>query len=231
MGTCEFRRREPFRDTEKWKISISSGTWLMKSMTNSLPSDDTQGTVSRNLTLLLLFHPLRPAWYMLTSSLIHWLQKRCLFSRYIGSHKLKLLFKTQSLLPKMSPQSHCYFHLSVPRNFLEEHGMQVSYPLLFKSHFMPLRFYERPTLIPVFNNWKKIQRQCLLLQKKARSEGSAQHCVAGSCTRRTAPSSEGRPPGSLPGNYSQCLSIKLPDLWTVSVTYLLYLDLFCASIS
>ena len=45
--------------------------------------------------------------------------------------------------------------------------VDTGFPRCPKVHFMPLRFYQRPTLVPVFANRKK-SREFLLLPNKKR---------------------------------------------------------------
>lgn len=66
-----------------------------------------------------------------------------------------------------------------------------------------LHFYERPTFIRVFANRKKSEEDFHFYQKRQGVKGVEQHATQ---VGRVAP------PSSLPGNYTEHLSIKLPLL-------------------
>lgn len=88
---------------------------------------------------------------------------------------------------------------------------------------MPLCFYERPTLLPVFTN--EIWRVFCFYEKGWKVKIVFSICFA---VNRCG----GRESGMarlLPGNYIQHLSIRLRKLQTASVSIWLHLDLFCAS--
>ena len=47
----------------------------------------------------------------------------------------------------------------------------------------PLRFYERPTLAPVFTNGKKPEEDCCFYRKRQKVKMALRVCFAASCSR------------------------------------------------
>ena len=98
---------------------------------------------------------------------------------------------------------------------------------------MPFHFYERPTLGPAFQ--KENQNRVFTQTKKAKSENSVQCvlCSKLSQRQRAPPSSESGPAKLLPGNYIRhvMLASNYHRFELCQWASVLYLDLFCASIS
>ena len=93
----------------------------------------------------------------------------------------------------------------VPVLFFENEIPYSSMPRFLKVYIMPLGFYKRPTLVPVFTNWKKSKRIFVFVEK---GEMQKQHLVF---VWQQAPSGErGAPPGSFPRNHAQHPSVKPP---------------------
>lgn len=81
-------------------------------------------------------------------------------------------------------------------------------PAFRKVHVMPLRFYERPTLVPVFANRKKSEEDFRFYEKRQKVNTAFGVCFV----------VRGALPSPFPGNHAQHLSLKPPELWTVSVS-------------
>ena len=81
-------------------------------------------------------------------------------------------------------------------------------PHFLKVQVMPLHFYKRPTLVPVFVNQKKSQDDFSLLRKKGKKR--KWHCV---CFAAKHPKQQKWPPSSsFPRNYTEHLSIMPSEL-------------------
>ena len=111
-------------------------------------------------------------------------------------------------------------------------SLYTGMPYFSEVHFMTLCFYERPTLVPVFANWKKFNEDFCFLEKgwKAKIAFSicfaVSHCRDSGCCKQwewhfQAPSLD----TTLGISASSCRSYELCQ-WTP----VLYLNLFCASI-
>lgn len=57
------------------------------------------------------------------------------------------------------------------RDLLTQVGVGI--PHFLKVYVMPLCFYERPTSVPLFTNWKKSNNSFAFVKKKARSENKS----------------------------------------------------------
>lgn len=90
----------------------------------------------------------------------------------------------------------------------------VGTPLLLKVRIPPLRFYERPTLVPVFANGKKSEKDLRFHKKWRKARIALSLCFATS--RAALGAAERRGPAKLlPRSYGQHLSIRLPALTRV----------------
>lgn len=118
----------------------------------------------------------------------------------------------------------------VPKKFLQQHGIQVSHPLVFKSCFTPFCFYKRPTLEPVFENVNKFKED-FRFYKKGQKVKVALSIWLTVPLQRQCTQSRGSGPAELLRNHTRPLSIELPELWPVSVTPVLHLNWICASLS
>lgn len=104
--------------------------------------------------------------------------------------------------------------------------MRYSYPCFLKVCVTPFHFYEKPVLVPAFENQKKYERIFAFTQK-AKTIFSV--CFAASPYRSSAhPTQQG---WHHPGNYAQHLGNKPPEPWTSLWASVPYLKLFYASIS
>ena len=72
-------------------------------------------------------------------------------------------------------------------------------PWFSKVPFMPFSFYERPTLVSVFTNWKKCEDDCYFYEKKGKNENSVLPLFCSEALKRQhAPWEWEWPPSSLP---------------------------------
>lgn len=104
-----------------------------------------------------------------------------------------------------------------PRHSLlawDREQVSLAFPKFSLCHFA---FRKRPTLVPDFTN-RETWRGFLVLRKK-KSENSI-HASFAAGVHGGSPHSEPQVacPNSFPGNYTQHLHIKLPELWTMSVS-------------
>lgn len=107
------------------------------------------------------------------------------------------------------------------------------YTPLFEKWVWTTHFYERPTLVPVFDNQEKSEEDFCFYQKKGEKLKQCRAFVLKDPLQKVAHSLSPRAAwlSSCPGNSTQHLSIKLPWLWTVSVSICALAWFFCASIS
>ena len=123
-----------------------------------------------------------------------------------------------------------YSYLFCDLNFFPQLGYR--YPPLVESVVYTTCFYKRPTLGLLLSILPKKSRVFSLLWKKEKSENSIQRLFCSEWAVQGAahtPSSKNAPPNSFPRNnvkHPSCHCFEL-CLWA----YVLYLDLFCASIS
>ena len=90
---------------------------------------------------------------------------------------------------------------------------QTGIPHFMKVCVMPLCFYQRPTLVPVFTNQKKKKSKddFCFYKKRQKAKIALSVCFAGAMIEAACtPSSERGTAKLLPGNYIQQLSIKPP---------------------
>ena len=98
--------------------------------------------------------------------------------------------------------------------------IQVQVTPLFETCCMPLHFYKRPTLVPVFINQNKSEEDFCFYEKRLKVKIALRVCFAVFVLqRRWAPlAARVALPSSFPGNYTPHLSIKRPLFWAVSVS-------------
>lgn len=72
---------------------------------------------------------------------------------------------------------------ALPRTFTRRSKKEV-YRYFLKVYFMPPRFYERPTSVPVFVDQKKSREDFCFYEKKAKSENSIQGLLGSKLLQR-----------------------------------------------
>ena len=101
-------------------------------------------------------------------------------------------------------------------------------PCFLKVHFIPLPFYKRPTLVPVFTNWKKSKEDFCFYKKRWKWKQHSVFVFQATVTEASRPwAGQGDLPDSFPGNYTasqhqvpialNCVCEHLCFIWVRSV--------------
>ena len=94
--------------------------------------------------------------------------------------------------------------------------LNTGIPAFRKFALHHLAFRKRPTLVPDFSNQKKSEEDFCFCEKRWKVKTVFSVCFQEAVTDAVcAQSSSKRGTTKLLWNYTQCLSIKLPELWTV----------------
>ena len=105
--------------------------------------------------------------------------------------------------------------------------------VLFESSHSTISFYKRPTLVCVLANWKPSKEDLGFYEKRWGAKIALITGFAASCNRASAhPAHRERPhQAPFPGDHPQHLSTELPSFELCLWASVLYLHLFCASVS
>ena len=81
--------------------------------------------------------------------------------------------------------------------------------LFSKVHFTPLRFYERPTLVPVFSNYEKFAED-FHFHKRQKAKLAFSVCFAGSLLEAAGAVRRQALPSSFPGTTRSISALRRP---------------------